>query len=193
MRPQLNIALLVVLLAACSNQDPVIVPQAKPPAPAAAADPAPAAAPAGLLALDGEGLRIFNGDSGASRLLAFGEDAKQATDTLGRVLAETPPAWVENEECSVEFARWSNGLTLWSSQSRFSGWSLTPGSAAISTARGVKLGSTRTELENAYDAEIMESSLGTEFLAGGLAGVLDSPGPDAKISNLWAGETCIAR
>lgn len=211
MRQKSRFPLLVLVLASCSNPDPTsrspqppsavgpapAVPAAAAPSPAASSKaPAPVASDAAadwLLALDGEGLRIINRNTGVSRLIAFGGDAKQSMESLGRVLVETAPASVENEECRVDFARWSNGLTVWSSQSRFTGWSVTPGSSTISTASGVKIGSTRAELESAYDAEIMESSLGTEFLAGGLAGLLDSPRPDAKISNLWAGETCIAR
>lgn len=205
MRPIFQMIVLVLALASCRNQEPIdnsqprqaAVAPAVAPAVASdvapAVDPAPAIASEWLLALDGEGLRIFNGNTGASRLLAFGEDEKQAMETLGRVLGESPPASVENEECQVSFARWDNGLTTWSSRSRFTGWSATPGSSTLATASGAKIGSTRAELESAYKAEIMESSLGTEFLAGGLAGLLDSPRPDAKISNLWAGETCIAR
>jgi hypothetical protein len=191
MRPILLITLLVLALASCRNQVPASSSQPRQP------ELAPAVTQSvesnWLLALDGEGLRIFNSNTGASRLLAFGEDAQQSMETLGRVLGEPPPASVHNEECQVSFSRWSNGLTTWSSHSRFTGWSVAPGSSTLATASGVKIGSTRAELEGAYDAKMMESSLGTEFVAGGLAGLLDSPRPDAKISNLWAGETCIAR
>ncbi|OGT59677.1 MAG: hypothetical protein A3E01_04225 [Gammaproteobacteria bacterium RIFCSPHIGHO2_12_FULL_63_22] len=189
MRPTFQIIWLAIALASCSKKEPASGSQPRQPELA----PAVVSAPGWVLALDGEGLRIFNSNTGASRLLAFGDDARQSMETLGRVLGEQPPVSVENEECQVDFARWSNGLTVWSSNSRFTGWSVAPGSPTLSTASGVKIGSTRVELESAYDAEIMESSLGTEFLAGGLAGVLDSARPDAKISNLWAGETCIAR
>lgn len=211
MRQKSRFALLVLVVASCSNPDPTshlpqpppaavrapTTPPAAPQVPAggsqALAPVAPEAAADWLVALDGEGLRIFNSNTGASRLIAFGGDAKQSMDSLGRVLGEPPPVSVENEECRIDLARWSDGLTVWSSQSRFTGWSITPGSSTISTASGVKIGSTRVELESAYNAQIRESSLGTEFVAGGLAGLLDSARPDAKISHLWAGETCIAR
>lgn len=174
-----------------------VIDSAKPtaePAPAGTdADPAPARSAGWLLALDTEGLRVFNSNTGASRLIAFGDDAMQSLQALGGVLGEPPPAPVQNEDCQVGFARFSNGLTVWSSRSRFTGWSVTPDSSPLATASGVMIGSSRAELESAYDAKIMESSLGTEFLAGSLAGLLDSSRPDAKISNLWAGETCIAR
>lgn len=212
MRQKLMIALLVLVLAACDNQDPASHSKPAPPVVAAAVDPAPPVVPQApaassepvvpsqppaaaewLLALDGEGLRIFNSNTGASRLIAFGDDAKLSMDTLGRVLGESPPAPVNNEECQIAFARWSNGLTVWSSGPRFVGWSVTPGSSTLATASGLKIGSSRADLESAYDAKVAETSLGTEFIAGTLAGLLDSPRPDAKVSNLWAGETCIAR
>lgn len=173
---------------------PELKPAPATPAPATGASvAAPAPSEAWLLNLDGEGLRYFNGSSGASRLIAFGDDSRQSAETLGRVLGETEPVSVENEECQLGFARWSNGLTVWSDSSHFVGWSLARHSPPLATAAGVKLGSSRAELEAAYQAEIFESSLGTEFSAGGLAGLLDSARADARISNLWAGQTCIAR
>lgn len=153
----------------------------------------PAPAQSWLLNLDGEGLRIFDSNTGASRLIAFGNDSTQSLETLSRVLGEPIPTQVENEECQVTFARWSNGLTAWSDGKRFVGWSVAPQSPALATAAGVKLGSSRKDLQSAYQAKIFESSLGTEFSAGGLAGLLDSARADARVVNFWAGQTCIAR
>jgi hypothetical protein len=58
---------------------------------------------------------------------------------------------------------------------------------------GVRVGSTRAELEAAYAAEVAESTLGTEFNAGGLGGLLSGPGKDARITDLWAGINCFFR
>ena len=86
--------LLAMTLASCRNQDPASSSQAgqlavaPAVAPAVAngvaseVDPAPPVASEWLLALDGEGLRIFNANTGASRLLAFGENEKQAMETI---------------------------------------------------------------------------------------------------------------
>jgi hypothetical protein len=63
----------------------------------------------------------------------------------------------------------------------------------LTTVSGIGLGSTRAELEAAYDAEVAPSSLGIEFHAGGLAGLLDSSRPDARVVSLWAGLACVAR
>lgn len=168
--------------------------ESSPPPQAPSAEAAtPAPAQSWLLNLDGEGLRIFDSNTGASRLIAFGNDSTQSLETLSRVLGEPVPTQVENEECQVTFARWSNGLTAWSDGKRFVGWSVAPQSATLATAAGVKLGSSRKDLQSAYQAKIFESSLGTEFSAGGLAGLLDSARADARVVNFWAGQTCIAR
>ena len=168
--------------------------ESSPPPQAPSAEAAtPAPAQSWLLNLDGEGLRIFDSNTGASRLIAFGNDSTQSLETLSRVLGEPVPTQVENKECQVTFARWSNGLTAWSDGKRFVGWSVAPQSATLATAAGVKLGSSRKDLQSAYQAKIVESSLGTEFSAGGLAGLLDSSRADARIVNFWAGQTCIAR
>lgn len=64
---------------------------------------------------------------------------------------------------------------------------------ALTTASGIGIGSTRADLESAYAARVARSTLGAEFSAGGLAGLLASERPDAPIINLWAGEACLAR
>jgi hypothetical protein len=48
-------------------------------------------------------------------------------------------------------------------------------------------------MEDSLVPEISQTSLGTEFDAGGLSGVLSGRGPDARIEGLWAGMACIAR
>ena len=77
---------------------------------------------------------------------------------------------------------------------RFAGWALR-GTAKgdITTASGISPGSTRAELESSYTAKIFESTLGTEFAAGDLFGILDGQGANAKITNLWAGVSCNMR
>ena len=40
---------------------------------------------------------------------------------------------------------------------------------------------------------VEQSTLGTEFSAGGLGGVLESGKPAAKVTHLWGGSTCVFR
>lgn len=98
----------------------------------------------------------------------------------------------ENADCAAKYARWENGLTVWFANGRFAGWSLDRGSR-LTTVNGIGLGTTRAELHAAYNLEVVRSSLGEEFTIGGMAGLLESAAPDARVQHLWAGQTCIAR
>lgn len=199
-----RLAPLVLLLAlsACRQAEPP-EPSAAEPAPAtvkshaagvaAAQVMGPAEAAASLLALDAEGLRLLNAVSGASRLIPFGTTKPDALRAIGA--AQKVPLRSEgvNADCNVAYATWDNGLTVWFAKERFVGWSATANAAPPATAAGVKVGSSRAELESAYAVKFKESTLGTAFSAGALAGLLDSGRANAQVSHLWAGATCLAR
>ena len=55
---------------------------------------------------------------------------------------------------------------------------------------GVGPGSSRADLEAAYAADISETTLGTEFAAGELFGLLDGKELAAKITYMWGGLSC---
>jgi hypothetical protein len=168
----------------------------RPPETAAMADTAPVQRTSrtpSRLALDGEGLRIFDAATGASRLIAFGTPAVEAMRMLETVQGGPPSEREESTECGNSFATWPGGLRAWFAQGQFVGWSVAPGDSSLATASGIKVGSTRRELEGAYAAHVARSTLGVEFTAGGLAGLLASADADARVTNLWAGTTCIAR
>ncbi|WP_119718460.1 hypothetical protein [Cognatilysobacter tabacisoli] len=211
---------LVAALAACRASDPAPAskadaaptgPTAAPttaPAPTPSPPAAPAASPADepapattlQLALDGEGLRLVDPASGATRPLAFGQPIAPVIDAVRRSQG-TAPTQSTNGECgagALDMATWPDGLTLVSQGGTFRGWSLNPRSGTDASARpttmaGIGLGSTRAELDVAYNATITPSSLGTEFAAGGLYGVLGSARADAPITALWAGTSCVFR
>lgn len=210
--------LMVAALAACRGPDgaapPAVEtapnratpPASEPSAPTSPAQPATprasdsATAPMPIVALDGEGLRLVNPTSGATRALAFGGDIAPVIDALTRIRG-TEPTRTTNGECGagpLDMATWPDGFTLVSQGGTFRGWSLNPrngtdASARPATMAGLGLGSTRAELDDAYDATITSSSLGTEFAAGGLYGVLGSARADAQITALWAGTSCVFR
>lgn len=154
---------------------------------------APAEAAASVLALDAEGLRLFNAVSGASRLVPFGTGRPDALRALGAALRTPLRAQGDNPDCGASHATWDNGLTVWFARERFVGWSAGAGASPLSTASGVMVGSSRAELEGVHAVTIKQSTLGFEFSAGDLAGLLDSGAPDAKITRLWAGAVCNAR
>lgn len=162
-----------------------------------------------VISLDGEGLRLVDPKSGATRPLAFGVGSaqlKQVAETL-----KGPAKTGRNEECGagpLAYLSWDDGLTLYSLDGLFAGWALDERGAAAATAEapgkrepksrlttisGIGIGSTRAQLLDVYDAKIEQTTLGTEFNAAGLSGILDGTGAKAKVTNLWSGVNCVFR
>ena len=162
---------------------------------AAATAPAPRTADRPKLAVEAEGLRLFVGPGGSARALPFGTAREQLLAPLESYRG--PADGGTNSECGagpLDYAVWADGITLYFQKGRFAGWALDErAEGAHSTASGIGPGSTRAELDAAYDAKVSESSLGTEFAAGGLSGVLNGTGSKAKITNMWAGVSCVFR
>src|SRR5687768_17328726 len=186
---------LLALTAGCGSDEP-------PPAAAEAeASTAEVAAPAGdvdpPMLVDAQGLRLLDHSGGGERRFAFGSDWAD----LRRALAfrGEPDEAGTNRECGagpLEYATWSDGLTLYAQAGEFAGWALDGQSAGIgaaggiSTAAGIGPGRTRADLDKAYSPAVTQTTLGTEFTGDGLSGVLEGPGEDAKIIAMWAGVSC---
>ncbi len=156
--------------------------------------PAPDAVPA--LALDAEGLRVVDPSTGSAQPLPFETAWEQAVTTVTRLRGE-PGERGALEECGagpLEYVSWGDGLTMYVSLDRFAGWRVAADTAgAYTTMAGVGIGSTRAELEEVYDISVEETTLGTEFAAGDLFGFLSGAGPDATVTELWAGVSCYFR
>ena len=187
----------LLLLSACDHareQESIAV--SPEPAPASAPEPvAPAAAADPVLSVAPEGLRLFDPASGSARPLSFGLPAEQV---LAAIEASRGPAERgTNEECGagpMEFARWPDGLGLAFQDGVFVGWSLDDRAGGVlTTTSGIGPGSSRREIEEVYQVAVEETTLGTEFSVGEVSGLLDGPGPDARITNLWAGVACLFR
>ena len=184
-------------LAACS-QSPADAPAPESAAPTAApatASEATRSATSPALAVEAEGLRLFDPASGSARPIPFGTARAQVMTALAaRGAAETGT----NGECGagpLDFATWADGLTLWFQDGALAGWALNgaaEGAAGggASTASGLTIGSTRADLDSAYAATVEQSTLGTEFAAGELYGLLDGEGSGARVTALWAGVSC---
>ena len=163
----------------------------------------PAADSSAVLALDGEGLRVFLRPSGSVRFIPFGESRSLVVARVSRLRNGQQPELAENHDCRATVATWTaSGLQLWFTRdatARFIGWSLggrAPADSTVpklTTPGGIGLGSTRAALESVSVARVARSTLGIEFSAGGLAGLLASARADAPIRNLWAGQVCLAR
>lgn len=176
-------------------------PSASTPTPSVTAAPAPTAANEGVavaeqasqvkLAVDGEGLRLVDARSGSTRPLPFGL-ARQAVLAPLETL-RGPAGQGSSPECGSRYANWADGLSLTFRRGRFVGWALDGRSeGAITTITGLGTGSTKASLD-AYDYKVMRTTLGSEFSAGDLHGLLSSGAADAKVTSLWAGEVCLAR
>lgn len=161
-----------------------------------------------VISLDGEGLRLVDPKSGATRPLSFGIDEAQLKRVAEKL--KGPAKSGRNEECGagpLAYLSWDDGLTLYSLDGLFAGWALDERGAApatkapamgdaparLTTISGVGIGSTRAQLLDVYDATIEQTSLGTEFNAAGLSGILDGKGEKAKVTNLWSGVNCVFR
>ena len=217
MNPMIPAATLLLAIAACSPESadtpdgapagnqgasPLSVPLDSPPARDRAVAGGGRAAPAAsadepMLAIDPEGLRWFLPPNGSARPLAFGMAQKDLLASLERVRGAA--AQGTNSDCGagpVQYANWADGLSIVFQNGRFAGWGLDGRAAgALATADGIGPGATRAQLDDAIGppVQVRQSSLGTEFSAGAYHGLLDGPGANARITDMWAGVSCVAR
>ncbi len=171
------------------------------PEPAGAEGEDPPALPT-VVALDAEGLRFVEPTTGSTRLLAFGTGVDQAVAAVARSRGE-PRERATLADCGLDFASWPGGLTVYATGGQFVGWAASepaPGAGgdadparAPTTMASVGVGSARADLDGAYDARVTATTLGSEFEAGGIHGVLSGPGPEGRVTSLWAGTSCVFR
>lgn len=188
-------AVLVLGLAACGEpaaDAPAPAPKVAPQTPA----PVPADAHAPAIALAPDGIRLV-APGGATRPLDFGMDQAETVVILDRVHGGAGKA-TTNAECGagpVDFVQWPDGLSALFQDGKFVGWSVgTGGAKTLTTMNGIGIGSTRSELVAGFSGvTVQETTLGQEFDAGGLYGVLSGPGAGATIDALWAGVSCVFR
>lgn len=185
----------VIALGACDRSQPPAAPE---PAPAPVEKAAPAETPPvqseGGLAIEGEGLRIFD-SQGAARALPFG--APQAT-VIAAVAASTgrpAPSVTTNAECGagpIQFAEFPNGLKLLFQDNIFKGWFIEE--AGLTTTDGMGVGSTRAAITQSRTIEMVAgSTLDGEFTSGEIGGILSDATAQAKVTSLHAGLTCFFR
>jgi len=135
--------------------------------------------------------------NGSARHVGFGMARADAIEMLSGALGH-PIEQAENQECGagpLGYAAFRDGLSLYFQDGKFAGWDLDGReNGKFATGNGIGIGMTRKALEAAAGSiDVGETSIGNEFMAGNLSGLLSSPAPDGKVTNLWAGVTCIAR
>jgi hypothetical protein len=149
-----------------------------------------AAAPALNLAPDGLSLVT---ESGSARHASFGMARDVAMTMVGAALGK-PAGTGRNEECGqgpMDMVDYKDGPTLFFMEGKFVGWDLDGrGKPAYTTAAGIGIGSTLTQMREVMHVTVEESTLGHEFSAGELGGLLSAAAPDGRIEHLWAGSTC---
>lgn len=157
----------------------------------------PATAPeqgAASIVLAPDGLTI-GGGAGAPKRLAFGGAQAGVLADAGAALGE-PKEQGNQEECPagpLYQASYESGLQVVFQEGEFVGWFAREGSR-FRTAEGMGPGSTLGELKKAYPATtVEESSLGHEFAAGELYGVVTGPSDAATVEVMFAGTNCIFR
>lgn len=200
-------ALPLLLLAACGSDaakddahntivvesETIVVPQANVDAPATGNIQAADDVAKVNLAPDGLSLVL---PTGSARHVTFGQPRGGALDAISAALGD-PIEQGENQDCGagmLGFAHFRGGLSLYFQEGKFVGWDLDGQDGGdFATASGVGIGSTRAQLEDSLAVTVEDSTLGVEFSAGHLSGLLSSRDKNAEITNLWAGATCIAR
>lgn len=177
---------------ATANEAEIIVPPAHETNIANASDVAPGV---GLnLAPDELTLVLPNG---SARHVGFGIAKADAVQMISAALGH-PIEEATNQDCgagALGYAAFRDGLSLYFQDGKFAGWDLDGReNGKFTTGNGIGIGMTRKALEAAAGSvEVGESTIGNEFMIGDLSGLLSSPAPDGKVTNLWAGVTCIAR
>ncbi len=95
-----------------------------------------------------------------------------------------------------------NGLVLMfqpdkesSEKMKFVGWSVSERKSSnknLTTMANIGIGSTKAELEAAYNVEIKTTSLGQEFstIPKGLYGIIDGTSDASQINFMWSGLSC---
>lgn len=148
-----------------------------------------------VINLSGDGLAVVDPAGGGGQPITFGVPRDVIIAAVARSRGDAV-AEGENAECGagpMEYANFRGGLVLNFQDAKFAGWSLNKGGdTGLATAKGIRLGSTRGDLDAAGKVDILHESLGTQFELDGLSGLLDSEGAGAAITDLWAGATCIA-
>jgi hypothetical protein len=147
-----------------------------------------AAAPAFELAADGVTIGTQNAIFSATR---------DSTVQLVESALGAPTEQGTNPECGagpLDNVNFTGGLILLFQDGKFVGWSLDGREGShYRTAKGIGIGSTLGQLREAGDVMVQSTSLGTEFTAGEMSGLLTGDTPEAKITGLWAGTNCAFR
>ncbi|RYY29282.1 MAG: hypothetical protein EOP62_00085 [Sphingomonadales bacterium] len=137
-------------------------------------------------------------EGGSARHVTFGMDKAMATQMITAALG-SPIEQATLEDCGagkLDYANFRQGLSLYFQDGKFQGWDLDGReNGKFQTANGIGIGTTRKQVEGLGSVLEMqpESTIGHEFMIGEMSGLLSDTTPGGKVTNLWAGVSCIAR
>lgn len=151
---------------------------------------------AAAIVLAPDGLTVgAGGGAGAPKRLAFGAVQAGVLADVNAALGAPKEQGIQ-EECPagpLYHALYASGLQVVFQDDEFVGWAAREGSS-FRTAQGIGPGSTLGELKKAYPAAtVQETSLGHEFAAGDLYGIVTGPSDSATLEMMFAGTNCIFR
>lgn len=186
-------AVAALMLAACgpTATDDAAAPET-PAAEDAATDADADAQVTPALALDGEGLRLVDPESGSTRLIPFGGPQAETLAALAGSRG-APTETGTNAECPpgpLAYSQFGEQTMVYFQDGAFVGWFTRDPN--LTTMNGIGPGSTRADLDaSGSDIELTETSLGQEFDAGGVYGIMNVDA--SAVDLLWAGANCFAR
>lgn len=151
-------------------------------------DPTPAAP---TVVLEDDALRVVEADSGSTQRFGLGSDEQSVLRALTRALPGPRMVTDGSGDCWNNTVHFRDAdLVLHFSEGTLAGWYLGE-RGTLRTAAGYGIGSTRAELDAVADPTVGDEGLGLEFVAGSIVGGLESEAPDAKITDLRSGDTCV--
>jgi len=159
----------------------------------------PTTGAAGTLVLEADGLGVAVGAS--IRHLPFGTTTRaQVASLLASRLGTARVTTVRECGQGPRTQLSSGSLSALVDGARFVGWTLSPVRAGtqpvgarLTTGDGIGLGSTLAGIRGTRTVTVTTGTLGPEFTAGTLGGLLDGTAPTARVTTLYAGETCFFR
>jgi hypothetical protein len=145
---------------------------------------------AGGPVLHPQGLQLMV--DGQTRLIAFGTPMAELGAQLNEATGLAGEESVKDMACRTTSWAREDGpyiLDIYSRDGQFVGYHGGPGHR---TAQGIGFGSTRAELDAAYDVQVSPANAQGQlpFTANGLRGVLEEDGPGGSVVAIMAGEEC---
>jgi len=149
-------------------------------------------APGDRVQISQGGLALSRPDASAMAPLPFGSPFHESLRMLATVLG---PDFSVNlpEECPagpVVVVSFPDQIDLIYQNDHLVGWMLRRGSE-LTTAGGISLGAPLAALGGFATLEVFESSIGWEFQAGSISGLLSDR--EGMVEHLWSGTVCIFR